>query len=117
MTDIAENMPEMETELRCTCNDPYRTDVCPVHCPIAHAPAENRPTVLTDDDLVLKIDMGIKWKGIPFTCPNCSKPAILHFMDFCGACGERVIKDSDSVRRFVDNQQEMFNQEAKRYAG
>lgn len=101
----------------CTCRDPYRVDVCPVHCQMIHEPPENRPMVLTDADLFLEVGQGIQWTGIPFVCQACGKPALLHFMDHCGACGAKGIKNSDSVRDFVDKKQAMYNSETEKYAG
>lgn len=102
--ELAENI---EPEIRCTCNDPYVTEVCPVHTRILHEPAENRPAVVTDMELVEGDTR--QWAGFCFNCPRCGTPAIMSFMKHCGECGSKIIIQSDKVTSFVRQLQEKYN--------
>lgn len=110
MADDIKKTDSGKTELRCNCNDPYRTEVCPIHCKEKPDMAKIRGDMasVVGDQHLIPDEIG-QWMGYAFKCPKCGKPAIMDFMHFCGNCGARILIQSKKVTEFINQLQESYN--------
>ena len=94
MTEINEN---------CTCNDEFRTKLCPVHQESElNQGYETKETII--DDTMLVNPKPVHFLGnklFMFQCPACNQPSILHHFNGCPNCLIPVKIQSKIVTDFI----------------
>ena len=90
----------MSDEKRCTCNDDWPTEPCPI-CSTKEGTDvtesfQASQAVVTDANLVSSQPEFLQ--GHLFVCPSCGKHSVLHFFRHCPNCGMRLVVQSVTVR-------------------
>lgn len=88
----------------CNCNDPYKTEVCPVHFSEVQKDLTSRAMIITDADMVSN-DVR-SWSGFTYTCQKCGADSIMYMMKHCGNCGTPVLLQSQKLTLHINNIQE-----------
>lgn len=100
----AQQVEVIEESALCNCNDPYKTEVCPVHCKEVKEDLTSKSMVITDANLVSG-DIR-SWSGYTFTCQKCGADSIMYMMKFCGNCGTPAIIQSQKLTLHINKIQE-----------
>lgn len=110
--EVIESEPEIKTnEPRCTCNDEWPINPCPVCCEKEINTNENygeNNSTITDTNLVSKNRESF-W-GYKFICPKCNLDSIMHYFNYCPNCGSKIFVQSITVRNIIQK----INQSAKK---
>jgi len=91
----------MTEELKCTCNDEFKTGLCPVCFPENQDIYDQFKKVLITDANILPQQVET-YTGHVFKCPKCQNPIMVN-MKFCPSCGVGIILQSKIVTDHINN--------------